>query len=328
MSLTSTIQAHPEVRHLVPHLKSILTDLDGSPMSPASWKTPIAVPSVGKAHEAGIVGTAFDYAARAVLTRQVGTKNVDARRPVAEEGLAVLPKYLRIADRSLQLEKDAAIRAERLQGFELARAHEADLTRYLAERLQEALAALEGFVEGTRSLDEYVQHTVLLARLDAVFRSGSVVVIDEFLQSRWGRSYFSQKASVSDSELVTNVSHLADTFRHNFADVPLSHVSLNPVFGPYSNQVGGADADLIIDSTLLDIKSTTKLGYNAKDWAQVLGYLAMGRAVGMPIDRAGIYFARYGLCALVAVSADLSEFLPGYLEAILFAAASDDPAGR
>jgi hypothetical protein len=100
----------------------------------------------------------------------------------------------------------------------------------------------------------------------------------------------------------------------------MAHAVLNPVFGPYSAAVGGADADLIFDSTLLDIKSTVSLGYKAADWAQVFGYAAMARAIDIPVERAGIYFARYGLCVVITFSADLCAFLPLYLEAILDAA--------
>jgi hypothetical protein len=292
-------------------------------MSPTSWKAGMVVPSIGKAHEAGTVGTAFDYVARALLTRQVGKENVEVQRPVAQEGLAVLPGYLQQADRTLQLEADSAIRSERMQGLDLARLREEELMVYLGDRLREAMTTQDAFIEGASPIEEYVPHTLFLARLDAVFRSGSVVIIDEFLRSVTGRSFFSQKSSVSDLELASNILSLAETFSDYFHDVRMSHIWLNPVFMPYSVRVDGADADFIFDSTLIDIKSTTKLGYSSEDWAQVLGYLAMARAIGMPIDRAGIYFARYALCALVLVTSEISDLLAQYLEAILIAAEHD-----
>jgi hypothetical protein len=43
----------------------------------------------------------------------------------------------------------------------------------------------------------------------------------------------------------------------------------------------------------------------------------MARATGIPVDRAGIYFPRFGLCAVITLSADLSAFPPTYLEPIL-----------
>jgi hypothetical protein len=72
MSLVTLLGAHPEIRRLIPNLKSDLVKSDGAPMLAADWKTPIVVASIGKPHETATIGTAFDYLARAVLTRRLG----------------------------------------------------------------------------------------------------------------------------------------------------------------------------------------------------------------------------------------------------------------
>jgi hypothetical protein len=323
MSLTSVLAANPDVRNSLPKLKPDLVTLGGVPMLPPDWKAAIAVPSVGKPHEAGEIGTAFDYLARAILTRKAGAKNVEARRPVAQEGLARLPEALRLNfanDLGPHAEQDPVVRQQRQEGLKLALAHESELLYYMRDRLDAAMSAQDEFVRGKVSMDEYARHTLFMARVDVVYRAASVGVVDEFLRWKVGKAFFAQRRTVADDGLLANVVQLGNAFTAFFSDVPMAHVWLNPIFPPYSQAIEGADADLIFDSTLLDIKSTADLGYKTTDWAQVLGYAAMARAVGIPVARAGIYFARVGLCAVIPFSPELLTFLPSYLDAILDAA--------
>ncbi len=327
MSLTSVLKANPDLRNRVQNQKPYLVTLDGARLTPADWKTAITVPSIGKPGEAAEIGTAIDYLARAILTRKVGTENVEVRPPIAQGGLARLPEALLLnaASDGPYAAKDPMVRERRQEGLMLAQEHEPELLDYMQRRLDAAISARDEFVRGDLSMEEYARHTLFMARLDAVYRPGTVVVIDEFLRCKAGEDFFAQSRTVSDEDLLANVVQLGNAFTAFFSDVPMTHVWLNPVFMPYSELVGGADADFIFDSTLLDIKSTKSLGYNTADWAQVLGYAAMAREVGIPIDRAGIYFARFGLCAITPFSADLLAFLPTYLEAILDAAGA--PSG-
>jgi hypothetical protein len=313
------------VRNSLPKLKPDLVTLDGARMLPVDWKTAITVPSVGKSHEAGAIGTAFDYLARAILTRKTGAENVEARRPVAQEGLARLPEELRLnlaSDLGPYAEQDPIVRQQRQEGLKLALEHESELLCYMRDRLDAAMTAKDEFVSGDLSMEGYAEHTLFMARSDVVYRAGSVGVVDGFLRWKVGKDFFAQRRTVDDDGLLENVVQLGTAFTAFFSDVSMAHVWLNPVFPPYSQAIEGADADLIFDSTLLDIKSTVSLGYKTADWAQVLGYAAMARAVGIPVDRAGIYFARFGLCAVTPLSADLVAFLPTYLEAILGAAST------
>src|SRR5690606_2971587 len=75
----------------------------------------------------------------------------------------------------------------------------------------------------------------------------------------------------------------------------------NPTFGEGSMLVGGADADLIIDNTLIDIKATKHLKLERAHLNQVLGYYILSLIGGVndnpndrPIENIGLYFARHG----------------------------------
>jgi hypothetical protein len=76
---------------------------------------------------------------------------------------------------------------------------------------------------------------------------------------------------------------------------------LNPTFGKASELVGGADADILLDTTLIDIKTTKYFEAKRKWFDQLLGYYLLYRIGGMEgveqphkIDRPGIYFSRHG----------------------------------
>lgn len=76
---------------------------------------------------------------------------------------------------------------------------------------------------------------------------------------------------------------------------------LNPVFGNASLLVGGADADLILDDMLIDIKVTTKVGMNREFFNQLMGYYTLNKIAGIEgsscsntINKLGIYTARCG----------------------------------
>jgi len=75
---------------------------------------------------------------------------------------------------------------------------------------------------------------------------------------------------------------------------------LNPVFGDASLLVNGADADLIMDDMLIDIKVTTQPGITREFYNQLIGYYILNRIVSLQnnnrnmISRLGVYSARYG----------------------------------
>ena len=75
---------------------------------------------------------------------------------------------------------------------------------------------------------------------------------------------------------------------------------LNPTFGEASSLVGGADADLVIDDTIIDIKTTKNLRCLSRDFHQLIGYYVLHQigAVGeirpkLKIKKVAIYFSRF-----------------------------------
>lgn len=83
--------------------------------------------------------------------------------------------------------------------------------------------------------------------------------------------------------------------------------TLNPIFGDASLLVGGADADMIIDETLIDIKTTKNLKFERDHYNQLIGYYILskiGHIDGMKgkIKKIGIYFSRHGILHTIPIS--------------------------
>lgn len=64
--------------------------------------------------------------------------------------------------------------------------------------------------------------------------------------------------------------------------------------------VGGADADLVIDDTIIDIKTTKKLKLQTEAFHQILGYYVLHEISGigeitpkLEIKKVAIYYSRY-----------------------------------
>ena len=75
---------------------------------------------------------------------------------------------------------------------------------------------------------------------------------------------------------------------------------LNPGFGMFSDLIGGADADLITNGSLIDIKTTKHPKVEKMMVRQLVGYMILARAACSAgaqfprFDKLGIYFSRHG----------------------------------
>lgn len=83
---------------------------------------------------------------------------------------------------------------------------------------------------------------------------------------------------------------------------------VNPTFGSASALVGGADADLILDDTLIDIKTGKHLVFDREVFNQLLGYYLLSCMGGIDncsrgaIKYLAVYYARYGVLHRVEIA--------------------------
>jgi hypothetical protein len=147
-----------------------------------------------------------------------------------------------------------------------------------------------------------------LAQLDAIYRAG---VID----SRLG---FVDKKAIKDLRKLTSL--LKPRFFKS-----TKRCELNPTFGSASEMVGGADADLIVGNTLIDIKVTKELKFTRKYFNQLIGYYVLSEiersrdhfTSNCKIKNLGIYFARHGLLYSFPVASVFNRTKLGKVKKIL-----------
>lgn len=139
------------------------------------------------------------------------------------------------------------------------------------------------FLETGKFSDELLKSTLLLATLDPLTRRSNYIV---------------ENFSVIDQEDILDLRNLINVVDPNVFRTQ-GRVLLNPEFGPGTLLVKGADADLILDDLLIDVKTTKKLTLERKHFDQLLGYYILSEVERQfepeiePITRLGIYFSRY-----------------------------------
>jgi len=128
---------------------------------------------------------------------------------------------------------------------------------------------------------ELIRAAVDLAQLDLVYRIGLLDL---------------QPINEAMVEDIGNVLALVrpDDFRAKRTCV------LNPTFGAASELVGGADGDLFIDGTLVDIKVNKHLELGRDIFNQIFGYFCLACIGGVDgcrgkVTCVAVYFARYGV---------------------------------
>ena len=72
-------------------------------------------------------------------------------------------------------------------------------------------------------------------------------------------------------------------------------MALNPEFGDATDLVQGADADIIANGILIDIKTIKSPAFDLRHFEQLVGYVALQRiAERSDFRKVGVYLSRYG----------------------------------
>jgi hypothetical protein len=153
------------------------------------------------------------------------------------------------------------------------------------------------FLETGKITEELIESVLSLAQIEGLYRSGRYE--DEMLLNKLG---------VIDPQDVKDLRHLIKVVQPKFFRAKKLCI-LNPTFGRASELVCGADCDLIIDDTLIEIKTIKNLELDRSHYNQLLGYYILstiGKIAGTPsgysIKKLGIYFSRFGHLWLIDVA--------------------------
>lgn len=250
-----------------------LTQILDLPEVAAEFGKYVRVPSQGSAspeliapptgHSSyALVGTAFDYCMRFCIAASNPGLVID-QTWIAEVALEVIEEEQDFLPEGLSLEHAAKGVARARQLY----------GEFLASRTF------------TRPL---ARAALFLAALDRAYRTGPETVSVRYLRE-------TLQAETNDCMRLVRIIN-----REMIA--AKKRVSLNPSFGKASGLVGGADADFVIDDTLVDIKTTKYFQITPAMVYQLVGYRILlaacephgSTAQGAPaISHGAIYFSRH-----------------------------------
>ncbi len=243
------------------------------------------------------VGIAFDYLLRFYLKR-LNPKAVESRW-VAEVSPEVLFEFKQGFAYNVDTDEIDVVP-------DLADQDDEALFNEIKRTLSEARNRYQAYLKTGKISKPLLTSALFLANLDIIVRTG----LEDYIELD----------TVSDEDIkdLVNLIGIIDSNLFKTKNLCL----LNPTFGKASTLVGGADADLVIDDTLVEIKTTQKLQLRRDHYNQLIGYYTLykiGGIKGSPakhkIKNIGIYFSRYGYFHRIPVKDHINkESFPAFLE--------------
>jgi hypothetical protein len=135
------------------------------------------------------------------------------------------------------------------------------------------------------------RHCVILALYEQLYRAGLQISSPLFQVERGS---LSDILSIPADHWIDDLCTLSWLFYDNFENlIKADGVNLNPVFCG-SGHVGGADADMILDNCLIDIKATVRPGLDKLWLYQLLGYVLLDYRDVHKIRSIAVLYARQG----------------------------------
>ncbi len=244
-----------------------------------------------------LIGTAYDYLLRFYLEKLNSEKTINSGW-VAE---SAVKKYFR--KESIRL--DPGVNVRKLSYEELDEMTNAiwEQSQRVNEQLEQSQMIHSEFIRSDNpDNSKIIECCLFLARLDTVFRIG------------WqGRKYITFIPEEEND--ITDLKQLIEACDFDLFK-PQKTAILNPTFGEGSHLVKGADADVLVDNLLIDIKVTRELKLKRSYLNQLIGYYILyliggiDQSSGAKIDTLGIYFARHNFLWTIHINelADLSKF--------------------
>lgn len=212
-----------------------------------------------------LVGTAFDYLFRSELKRL--HPGAIEYKFIAEYSILLVDRYIKL--KGYYPAQNKKIGEKELRAMENA-----------AEKYKEKRAA---FLSNGILTRDFVEATIRFARMDSIYRADFYDDVEKEVNP------------LDIEDLIALYNLIPERFKKTS-----DPILLDPNFGKASNIVGGADVDLIIGDTMIDIKTTKEMKLDEYTWSQIVGYLILAeeahRNEGIipKIENLGLYFSRYG----------------------------------
>ena len=290
MSLTHFVGL-PEIR------QSLNEQFDIPPL-----KTPDDIRVEPKTKSYGLIGTAFDYLFRFNLKKLNPTALT--KRWVAEIALNLLPQDYDTEELKAESKSTGVPIEELKEIIGLKIKNQPNSLREKVERLiNKAKQIYSEYIQSGIMSDEVIRATVHLAQIDPIYRAG----------------YVDPNLGEVDDLVIQEMRELIGIV-DNDAFIAKDHCLLNPTFGDASFEVGGADADFIIDGCMVDIKTTKSARFTKDQFNQLVGYYILHDIGGIDGDRnititsLGVYYSRYGELCTFPIAPLIGKGYPSFVK--------------
>lgn len=237
-----------------------------------------------------LIGTAFDYSMRFYIKHL--NPSAVTNKWVAEKVVAFLIKCnspLAVSDEKMMKMLD---RIGKNGDFDYIK-----LAKIGLGIIKQARNAQSDYMKSGKISDQLLKSSIMLAQLDPFYRVGK---IDKNL------------GKIDDGDLKDLNQLISVMNPESFKAREIC--MLNPTFGEASRLVRGADADLVIDDMIIDIKTIRAPILEEEYFHQLIGYYTLykiGGIDGMPpknkINRLGIYSSRYGYLHVINIQDIIDE---------------------
>ena len=330
MSLTSMIDSkeHRELFKSIAPPKTMFRSLTQDlPFAKAEPRTPgrFQLP------ESALIGMAFDYLLRAQVAQWngdswertvpwVATHGLECvlTTSFGEEGSPMMLPYVGGLTQELGQLKEDEVADHLLAGLGFT-AKEIAIRQKLCTHYEHVYNRWVQFISGDPThVQDMIADVWFLAKLEDIARAGGA--LSEF----HNRPRMDPIGTLEEppNDVVEDMKALWELLEERKGFFESSDaVHYNPTFGEASMMVGGADADLLVGTALVDMKTTVKWGYMWADAAQLASYYVFAAVVGepWPIERLAIYRSRFGRieyvdCDEVRQSIDLLGFVEQLLD--------------
>jgi len=229
-----------------------------------------------------LIGTAFDYLMRFYL-KHLNPEAV-TRMWVAESSITS-PRSPILQDVTLD------------QSGNVVEYSETELTINAKKIIDKAKIDYTDYLKSGKMNDDLIMSAIGLAKLDPMART----------------QYVDPDLMKIFEEDITELRELASILNPDLFKAKKICL-LNPRFGEGSHLVGGADADIFIDDTLIDIKTTKNLEIRRESIDEIIGYFILHTlgSIGeyqpkQEVRKLGIYFARHAYLYTIDVEQLIDE---------------------
>jgi hypothetical protein len=139
------------------------------------------------------------------------------------------------------------------------------------------------------------RHCFALALFEEVYRSGRVPdLMPDLLTIPTIENCISELLAVADDAWIDEMCRMSRLFYERCQHLLTKPFVLNPTF-PGSADVGNADADLVVDGCLLDVKASINARLDPQWLRQLAGFALLDYGDALSLRSVGIYMARQGV---------------------------------